>query len=145
MKENSFNLDVDARYFLVCFNTTCPQSGNCLRYAVGAEASKTRQCGLTVYPSAVINGHCQFFRAKEKVELAWGLQGLRGKVPHHLHATVRRLITNYLGSVGTYYRYNDGTRKFSPTQQEHIKKLLADLGSPIERPFDQYVESYDVT
>jgi len=145
MEEKLFNLDVDAAYYIVCFNKTCPQCGNCLRYAVGAETSKTRSYGMTVYPSAVNNGECRFFRSTEKVELAWGMNSLRSKVPNHLRSTVRRRITNYLGSVGTYYRYNNGTRKLSPKQQKDIEKILANIGCPIERPFDNYIESYDFT
>ncbi len=145
MEKELFNLDVDAMYFLVCFNKTCPQCGNCLRYAVGAEASKTRSYGLTVYPSAVNNEQCKFFRSTEKVKLAWGMNRLRGNVPIHLRSMVRRRITHYLGSVGTFYRYNDGTRKLSPKQQKDIERILAGIGYPMERPFDHYIESYDIT
>ena len=145
MEENVFNLDVDAAYYIVCFNNTCPQCDNCLRDAVGEEASKTRSFGMTVYPSTINNGKCKFFRSTEKVELAWGMNRLRSKVPNHLRSMVRRRITKYLGSVGTYYRYNDGTRKLSPKQQKDIEKILSDIGCPIDHPFDHYIESYDFT
>jgi len=145
MEKDLFHLDVDPSYYLVCFNKECPQCGECLRYAAGAEISKKRTMGLTVYPSALQDGKCRYYRTSEKVELAWGLNAMHAHIPHHLHATVRRKITAYLGSVGTYYRYHDGTRKLSPAQQEDIKKMLADMGCPVERPFDHYITSYDIT
>ena len=144
MKQEKIIIDADISNFAVCFNNECPQCNACLRYVAGRQAAKRQNCGYAIFPSALKEDGCRFYRTAEKVELAYGLHSMKTRIPHYLHATVRRAITHYLGSVGTYYRYDKGTRKLTPRQQEDIKRMLNKLGCPLERPFDHYVKGYDL-
>ena len=51
-------------------------------------------------------------------------------------------ITGFLGSVGSYYRYDKGERKLSPEQQKVIEGYMAKYGSTLERPFEHYEIGY---
>ena len=57
--------------------------------------------------------------------------------------TMRRELTDYLGSKGTYYRYKYGEKPLSPEQQQWILRLFAQHGYTEGLEFDEYIDGYD--
>ena len=51
---------------------------------------------------------------------------------------------DYLGSRGTYYRYQSGERLLTPEQQQKILQLFTAKGYN-GLSFEHYVETYDFT
>ncbi|MCR5711598.1 MAG: DUF6078 family protein [Prevotella sp.] len=142
MVENDFIFNENTGNFLMCFNRECTTCSECLRYVVGQQISQKRTWGLTVFPNALHDGMCEYFQKAELVELAYGFHKLYAGVPKHLRSSLRHDITGFLGSVGSYYRYDKGERKLSPEQQEVIKGYMAEYGSQEERPFEHYEIGY---
>jgi hypothetical protein len=130
--------------FLMCFNDDCAMHKECLRYAVGQQIAQKRNWGLTVFPTALHDGQCEYFQKNEQVVLAYGFHQLYANIPRHLRSSLRHDITRYLGSVGSYYRYDKGERKLSPEQQRDIEGLIAAYGTPEEHPFDYYETGFNL-
>lgn len=130
--------------YLMCFNHECTTCGECLRYAVGQQVAQKRKWGLTVFPSAIQEGKCEYFQKNGPVQLAYGFSKVYADIPKHLRSSLRQDITGYLGSVGTYYRYDKGERKLSPEQQEVIMGYIAEYGGKQKRPFAHYETGYDM-
>ena len=124
--------------FLMCFNSDCAMRNECLRYAVGQQIAQKRKWGLTVFPTVLHDEQCEYFQKNEQVKLAYGFHQLYTNIPRHLRSSLRNDITRYLGSVGSYYRYDKGERKLSPEQQRDIKGFIAEYGIAEEYPFDHY-------
>ena len=133
---------VPAGYHL-CFHHLCPMRENCLRYVAGQQVPSTLNLGYAIYPSALKDGKCRFFREACEARLAWGFKYLYKHIPHHLRANARWLVTRYLGSVGTYYRYHHGERKLSAEQQEDILNMLSEYCDKEQLVFEHYEPSYN--
>ena len=57
--------------------------------------------------------------------------------------TMRRELTEYFGSKGTYYRYKDGEKILSPEQQQCILRFFVQHGYTEGLEFDEYIDGYD--
>ena len=55
-----------------CFNAQCPMKDQCLRYQTAQALPESYEMGEAVFPGALKNGKCRFFRKDEKVVLATG-------------------------------------------------------------------------
>ena len=144
MKEN-FDFSRVPNSFLLCFNQSCPRSGECLHFLAGQHVPADRPCGPAVYPSACQDGTCRYFRHSNVVRLAWGFDGTYTPLEPYFRSKARSDVQNMLGSVGTYYRYDHGERKLSPEQQERIHKILQDYGYNGPVTFKHVEECYDFT
>jgi hypothetical protein len=86
--------------------------GECLRYQAALEMSEDREWGPAVFPTALKDGLCKYFR-KDKTNIpATGfltsdhtLNDLFVKLCHQLAA--------YQGGYGTYYLYRNGKKWLS--------------------------------
>ena len=143
MKIENFDFSKVPSGYPLCFNNQCSRHESCMHFVAGQHVTEKRTIGYAVYPSALKNGDCCFFREACEAQLAWGFKLLYQPLPKHLRAEARNSITWYLGSVGTYYRYQNGERKLTSEQQQYIKDLLHEYGYDGEPQFEHYEPSYN--
>ena len=125
-----------------CFNSQCPMRGECLRYQAALEMPEDREWGYAVFPSALKNGRCKFFRKDEKVRLATGFV-TDNPIQNNMFVRLRHQLTTYLGGNGTYYLYRNGKKWLSPTQQEGIREIFRKAGYRDEVIFKEEKEDYN--
>ena len=131
------------RNFMLCFHNECPMRETCLRYQAGIQASQQWDRGETVFPSALKDGKCRFYRKIEEMRLAHGFGGLYHDVPWYERSKMRQWVTDYIGSVGSYYRYHKGERLLTPQQQQGILDYFTQKGYADGASFDHYVTDYN--
>lgn len=128
-----------------CFNAKCPMAGECLRFQTGRHLPDDIEWGSAVFPGAVKNGKCRFFRKDEKVTLATGFQVDNNPQMTELFRNLRPSLTNYLGGNGTYYLYRNGKKWLTPKQQEDIRQIFRRSGYQVEVVFGETKEDYNFT
>ena len=143
METNNFDFSKVPSGYPLCFHQQCPMSRQCIHFVAGQHVPPDITAGYAIYPSACLNGKCKFYRAAREARLAWGFKHVYDKLPRHLRSMARKDITGYLGSVGTYYRYQSGERKLMPHQQEAIKAYMNKLGAEGDVDYEHYELSYD--
>ena len=137
-----FNLVPD--WWAVCQNAGCPQAESCLRRVAAQSLPSSVTVWPCVMPGALKDGDCDFFAKNEKVRIARGFKNMFARVKSRDDIyTMRRELTDYLGSKGTYYRYKEGERVLSPEQQQWILRLFAQHGYTDGLEFDEYTDGYD--
>ena len=67
--------DVPTDYRL-CFNDNCPKHEDCIRYLAGQHLPATLMSGPAVYPNAVSDDICPFFKQTRVIHGAWGFRNL---------------------------------------------------------------------
>ncbi len=129
--------------YQLCFNVQCPRSAECLRFLAGQHAPASLETGMAIYPAAIRDGQCRFFRHSNVVRMAWGFDDIYLPLKPYFRPMARRAVCDMLGSEGTYYRYHHGERKLSPEQQQQIAEILKKYGynGPVE--FNHYEHIYD--
>ena len=137
-----FNLVPD--WWPVCQNADCPLSATCLRFVAFQNVPTEVTAWQCVMPGALKDGHCSCFVKDEKVRIARGFNNMYARVKSRDDIyTMRRELTEYLGSKGTYYRYKYGEKPLSPEQQQWILRLFAQHGYTEGLEFDEYIDGYD--
>lgn len=126
-----------------CFKETCEQKENCLRHLTGASLPADKLFGMAVYPTAGTGGTCPFFREARTMNGAWGFASLFRNVKEKDHAQLRRRMKEYLGSNGTYYKYEHGTLFLTPAQQAWILALFREFGYEEGLAFEHYETTVD--
>ena len=142
---NKYDSSQIAPSWLYCFNAQCPKHDSCLRFQSALEMAADRDNGWAVYPNALKNGQCRFYRKDEKVMLATGFVVKDNPRVSSMFVEMRRRITNYLGGNGTYYLYRNGKKWLSPQQQEDIRNIFRNAGYTDEVVFEKTKETYDFT
>ena len=131
----------------LCFNVDCPFTALCLRYAAGQQLSAQRPMGNAVYPSALVDGQCDYFCSNQPVRLAVGFSHLFDDV-RAVHASLmRKELKDYLGGNGTYYLYRNGRQGLTDEQQDWIDALFKRYGYDKAGAYDgfQWLYHYDST
>ena len=128
--------------FKFCFNSNCPMHGDCLRFQAALEMPDDRQWGSAVFPPALKNGQCKYFRKDEKVILATGFL-TSDPTLNDMFVKLRLKLTAYLGGNGSYYLYRNGKKWLSPTQQEGIREIFRKAGYRDEIFFKEQKEDYN--
>ena len=126
-----------------CFNHECPMRQECLRYQSGLEIPDDKLWGNAVYPTALKDGQCQFFRRDEKVRLATGFVVVGRQLQNEAFVRARQELTDYLGGNGTYYLYRNGKRWLTPNQQQHVERILRKNGYQDEVVYAKYLEEFN--
>ena len=140
----AFDFKIVPDWWPVCQNADCPQSTACLRYV----ACQNMPPSVTVWPcvmsGAMKDDSCSYFVKNEKVRLARGFNKMFARVRNREDIfTMRRELTGFLGSVGTYYRCKSGERLLNPEQQQWILRLFSQHGYTEDLEFDEYIDSYN--
>ena len=127
-----------------CFNANCQLRDKCLHYQAYLLRTDERAFGPAIYPDALKNGACKYFREAKPEKMAWGFTHLYDNIPPFRQSEARRSVHAYLGSgMGVYYRYHHGERLLSPRKQQDILNILAMYGSTDGVAFDHYVTAFD--
>ena len=141
-KENFDFNDVPSGW-AVCAGTDCPKAAECLRHLAYLHIPHEKTTTMCVMSWAQAEGKCLCYVPIEKVMLARGLNGLfRRLKSRDARHDLRIDLTKHLGSNGSFYRYKNGERWMTPDIQEWILQQLQTYGVELEKPFDEYKESY---
>ena len=140
----AFDFKIVPDWWPVCQNADCPQSASCLRFV----ACQCMPPTVTVWPCVMSatpkDDACSYFIKNEKVRLARGFKNMYAHVTSRDDIyTMRRELTSYLGSVGTYYRCKSGERLLNPEQQQWILRFFSLHGYTEGLEFDEYIDSYN--
>lgn len=128
-----------------CFNGNCPLAGECLRYQTGLVIPEERIWGEAVFPTALKNNQCRFFRKDEPVVLATGFVVGSNPAMSDAFVRMRHRLTQYLGGNGTYYLYRNGKKWLSPRQQADIRQMFSRAGYKDDVEFGATKVTYDFT
>ena len=141
MKKFNFK-DVPQGYQL-CFNEQCPKHADCIRFLAGQHLPTTEMSGPAVYPNALTNGICPYFKQIRVIHGAWGFRNLyKGVEPKDLQV-LRPKVINYLGGPVANYAYMHGDKLLTPEQQDAIRGFFQELGYSKELVFEGYTLIYD--
>ena len=128
-----------------CFHAQCPMKDQCLRYQTAQALPESYEMGEAVFPGALKNGRCRFFRKDEKVVLATGFLIAGNSQMNERFRAMRHSLTHYLGGNGTYYLYRNGKKWLTPRQQADIRALFRHAGYKEEVVFGETRIDYDFT
>ena len=131
-------------WWAVCQNGACKMAEMCLRHLAYRSLSTEVTKWPCVLPIAMKDNSCIYYQKPERVRMAKGFGNLYDLVrDRHARHIVRMRLTEYLGSKGTYYRYQHGERVLTPEQQTWIQELLKTYGNGEEVVFSSYTEEYN--
>ena len=145
MEQHHFDYSQIPQSWQYCFNHECPMHQDCLRYLTAQQQPADHEWGNAVFPAALKDGQCRFYRQAVKVRLATGF--VISDNPHmsQLFVNLRHQLAAIIGNGGTYYLYRNGKKWLTPAQQQAIQKVFHDAGYPDEVQYAQYQETYDFT
>jgi len=133
-------------WWALCPGYECPRAGECLRHLAFRQAPAEVKKWKCVLPHVVKDGACEFFRKAETVTMASGLNAIyRNITSKQARSNIRKQLTDFLGSKGTYYRYKDGERVINPKLQQEIRDMVHLYAPDAEVSFDKTFEDYDFT
>ena len=127
-----------------CFNDHCTKCDHCLRYHSGSEIPADLQCGNAIFPNAVQEDGCPFFRNDEPVQMATGFIINNNPAMRQAFINLRHHLESITGGGGSYYLYRNGNKWLTHKQQEQMRKLFANAGYP-EPTYERYKYCYDFT
>ena len=126
-----------------CFNSACPKAGECMHFMTGKNVPADVTLGNAIYPNACKNGECRFFKQTRMMRGAYGFNSMLNDLKRKDEELLRGMITDYLGSNTTYYKFNRGEKLLTPEQQEWILALFRKYGYTGEKEFEGYRYIYD--
>jgi len=135
--------DIPAGYKF-CFNAECPLHGKCMRSKASGVVPADKTWGNSIFPTALKEGHCDFFQEIKVVRVAYGFQSLFTNVKAKDVKELRAEVQQYLGARSNYYRYNSGEYKLKPAQQQYILSLFSNFGYTEGMQFDVYEENFEL-
>ena len=136
--------EVPAGYRL-CFNGQCPKRDDCIRFLAGLHVPATMMSGPAVYPNALTDDICPYFKQTRIIHGAWGFRNLYKGVEKADAQTLKAKVINYLGGPVACYGYMHGDKLLTPEQQDHIQGFFNELGYAQTIIFEGYSNMYDFT
>ena len=140
--EKNFDYSQLPHNWPICYVADCPRKAECMRYQVFLNTSPGRTQYPCVLPTVLKKETCPHFHPIRKVQMAYGFRNIFTNVLARDIATMRSELAAYLGGGGTYYRYRNGKRPLTPTQQAWIQKMFRRYGYTEEVFFDNYKDIY---
>lgn len=126
-----------------CFNATCPMCETCTHFLSGKYMTKRMLVGKAVFPQAMNDGQCQFYKEFRTVRMAYGFNGIMDIVENKDKKSIRNLLYCCTGSKSTFYRMNSGEVLIGPQMQQKIMNVLLNNGYKDAAKFDVYIESVE--
>ena len=126
-----------------CFNSACPKAGECMHFMTGKNVPADVTLGNAIYPNACKNGECRFFKQIRMMRGAYGFNTMLNDLKRKDEELLRGMITDYLGSNTTYYKFNRGEKLLTPEQQEWILALFRKYNYTGDKEFEGYRYIYD--
>lgn len=136
--------EVPADYEL-CFNGQCPKRDDCIRFLAGQHVPATMMSGPAVYPNALTDDICPYFKQTRIIHGAWGFRNLYKGVEKADAQVLKAKVINYLGGPVACYGYMHGDKLLTPEQQDHIQGFFNELGYTQTIIFEGYSNMYDFT
>ena len=131
--------------YRLCFNGQCPRRDDCIRFLAGQHVPATMMSGPAVYPNAMTNGVCPFFKQTRVIHGAWGFRNLYKNVEKTDAQVLKAKVINYLGGPVASYGYMHGDKLLTPEQQASIQGFFNELGYTNTIVFEGYSIMYDFT
>jgi hypothetical protein len=135
--------DIPAGY-KYCFQAACPLHGDCMRFKASEVVPSDKTWGTSVFPTALKNGHCDFFQEIKTLHLAYGFDALFANIKGKDVKELRAEVQQYLGARSNYYRYNSGEYKLKLAQQAYILGLFSNFGYTEGMHFDAYEDRFEM-
>ena len=146
MEEMKLTFEDAPHGYALCFNHNCKLHEVCMHYYMGTMAPADKTSGAAIYPMAWKDGTCRHFAKTEKVDFAWGFNGLYKHLSGQAQTQARMALRARMGhGASAYYRVHNGEKLLSPARQQEIIELVSEYGQVDERPFDHYVTQYNFT
>ena len=136
--------DVPTDYQL-CFNERCPKRDDCIRFLAGQHLPDTLMSGPAVYPNALTDDICPYFKQTRIIHGAWGFRNLYKGVAKADVQVLKAKIVDYLGGPVASYDYQHGEKLLTPDQQNCIQGFFNELGYTQDIVFEGYSSIYDFT
>jgi len=134
--------DVPIDYQL-CFNGQCPRRDDCIRFLAGQHVPAAVMSGPAVYPNALTDGICPYFKKTRVIHGAWGFRKLYKDVEKADAQVLKAKVINFLGGPVASYGYMHGEKLLTPEQQEQIQGFFNELGYTDSIVFEGYSNMYD--
>lgn len=131
--------------YQLCFNDSCPKATECMRYVAGQNMTADIEWGPVIYPSALKDGKCKWFKQQRVMHGAYGFKTLFAEVKQKDYTPLHDEMKKFLGGHGTYYLYHHGEKLLTPEQQQWIINLFKKHGYTENLCFDGYRDEYDFT
>ena len=130
----------------MCPQSDCRMAETCLRHQVFLQARLKFKRWMCVLPNPEEEGDCKSYQKAEMVMMAQGFASIYQNVQsREARAKLRRELTDFFGSKGTYYRYRDGERLINPQMQQDIIDIVHRYAPDVEVFFDNTFMDYDFT
>ena len=101
--------------------------------------------GPAVYPNALTDDICPYFKQTRIIHGAWGFRNLYKDVAKADAQILKAKVINYLGGPVACYGYMHGDKLLTPEQQDHIQGFFNEMGYTHTIVFEGYSNMYDFT
>lgn len=129
--------------YRLCFNERCKKRDACIRFLAGQHLPKTLMGGPAVYPNALDDDICPYFKQTRVIHAAWGFRNLYKGVASSDAQVLKAKVINYLGGPVSSFAYQHGEKLLTPEQQEQIFEFFKELGYTKSLVFDGFTIIYD--
>ena len=143
MPNEGFDFSCVPHGYVLCFNSNCPLSSQCLRHLAGKHVPSNTTWGMSVFPNAYANDQCEHFKQIRIIRAAKGFGDILHDVRRSDYDAMRSRLIKCLGSGGTFYRYRNGEHLLTPEKQEAIRQIFRDFGYDDNVQFLNYLTVYD--
>ena len=131
--------------YQLCFNGQCSKRDDCIRFLAGLHVPATLMSGPAVYPNALTDNICPYFKQTRVIHGAWGFRNLYKDVAKTDAQILKAKVINYLGGPVASYGYMHGDKLLTPEQQDCIQGFFNELGYTQNIVFEGYSIMYDFT
>lgn len=142
MLNPDFRPDLLTKPIIYCLREDCSRSHACLHHLAFRHAAPFVTALFFDPRGDAVGEACPHFSTTEQQRLAYGFRQGRTHLRLKDRAAFQTLAEEALGCGRTlFYEYLGGTRPISPSQQEKLRLIFAELGVTTE-PFDGYADGY---
>lgn len=129
----------DLKKLALCGRQECVLKDKCVRAQGLQMLTESDVTFLCVNPALVTgNEDCPMAKIAKPVRMAYGFEGLLGRLPKNVSDRLREGLLDHFGK-NPYYDRRNGHRAMPPEEQSYIIKLVQQLGGVVEEePFDRY-------
>ncbi|MDO4950438.1 MAG: DUF6078 family protein [Bacteroidales bacterium] len=133
--------------WVMCANGECQKTAECLRHIVFSNAPKGWRYAKCMLPAAWADGKYSCFVRAEKVVLAKGFdKGFSSLTSRDARHDIRVILSEQLGSKGTYDRLKKGERLLTRDEMQMIATVFRQYTDFADADiFDELVQTYDFT
>ena len=130
--------------YTVCWHSTCPMAGNCLRHLASEHIGPEKRTVWSVNLGAISpeSGECPMQRPVRWVQNAYGMRRIYQNVRVGDKEMLYHTIWSALGN-SMYYRYRNGRRPITPEVQTVVAEAFRRFGYTKPVAYDRMEEAVD--